>query len=78
MKQSFELIEFHQMFTNKLAYNLTRLENKIKELQTVEWDDLLPTEPKMRTHVIYKENIFVQKIMINVALLEKKITNDII
>ncbi len=53
-KNIFELIECQEMFTNKLACNLTTVKNKCKNMQNVEWKHLLPTKPKLRT---FKENI---------------------
>ncbi len=57
VKQIFELIECHEMFTNKLACNLTTVKNTCKDMQNVEWKHLLSTKPKLRTYVKFKENI---------------------
>ncbi len=57
VKQIFELIECEEMFTNKLACNLTTVKNKCKDMQNVEWKHLLSTKPKLRTYVKFKENI---------------------
>ncbi len=43
---------------NTLARNLTTVENKSKHMQNhIEWTNLLPTKPKLRTYVKFKENI---------------------
>ncbi len=57
MKQVFKLIECQQMFTNTLAFNLTTVENKCIDMSNVEWINLLPTKPKLRTYVTFTENI---------------------
>ncbi len=72
VKQIFELIECHEMFTNKLACNLTTVKNKCKDMQNIEYKNLLSTKPKLRTYVKFKKTIFIPKIMLNTALLEEK------
>ncbi len=51
IKQYFELIECQEIFTNNLACHLTKVENMCKDMQNVEWKNLLPTKPKLRTYV---------------------------
>ncbi len=57
VKTDFELIRCQEMFTNKLACNLTTVKNKCKDMQNVEWKHLLSNKPKLRTYVKFKENI---------------------
>ncbi len=57
VKQIFELIECEEMFTNKLACNLTTVKNKCKDMQNVEWKHLLSTKPQLRRYVKFKGNI---------------------
>ncbi len=45
------------MFTNKLACHLTKIKNKCKDMQNVEWKHLLYTKPNLRTYVKFKEHI---------------------
>ncbi len=51
----------------KVALNFTTVENKFKDMQNVQWKYFLPTKPKLRTYVKFKENICT----LNNALLEK-------
>ncbi len=57
VKQSFELFEFQEMFTNKLACNLTTVKNKCNGMQNIKWKHLLSTKPKLKTFVKFKENV---------------------
>ncbi len=58
VKQNFELIEYQEMFSNKLACNMTTVKNKCKEMQNIEWKHLLSTKPNLKTYVKFKEYLY--------------------
>ena len=60
IKQIFLSINLSHIFENKSVCDLRLVEKRLFENRQIEWKGLIETKPKLRTYILFKDNIYTE------------------